>query len=98
MISCVSANQECVKDIAASEVLGYLLLAIQLLQNCQLLALESLSSLMSNTKIVKEAMAKGKGWSFHVKFDFLKSQLDFTLFHDAIKEVYKSNHFPAFLF
>jgi len=50
-----------VKDIAASEVLGYLLLAIQLLQNCQLLALESLSSLMSNTKIVKEAMAKGKG-------------------------------------
>ncbi|XP_052814797.1 dnaJ homolog subfamily C member 13-like isoform X2 [Mya arenaria] len=59
VINCVSANQECVKDIAASEVLGYLLLAIQLLQNCRALTLETLAALMSSTKIVKEAMAKG---------------------------------------
>ena len=35
VINCVSANQECVKDIAASEVLGYLLIAVQSLQSCE---------------------------------------------------------------
>ncbi|XP_053386463.1 dnaJ homolog subfamily C member 13-like isoform X2 [Mercenaria mercenaria] len=59
VVSCVSANQECVKDIAAAEVLSYLLLAIQALPNCRVLTLESLASLMSSTKIVKEALAKG---------------------------------------
>lgn len=59
VINCVSANQECVKDIAASEVLGYLLIAIQSLQSCQVLTLETMSALMSSTKIVKEALAKG---------------------------------------
>ncbi|XP_064598102.1 dnaJ homolog subfamily C member 13-like isoform X2 [Liolophura sinensis] len=59
VINNVAANQECVNDIAASEVLSYLLLAIQTLPGCRLLTLESLFSLMSSTKIVKEALAKG---------------------------------------
>lgn len=59
VISSVTANQECVNDIAASEILSYLLLAIQGLPQCHLLILESLFALMSNTKIVKEALAKG---------------------------------------
>ena len=59
VVNNVTSNQECVNDIAASEVLAYLLLAINMLPNCRLLTLESLFSLMSNTKIVKEAMAKG---------------------------------------
>ncbi|CAG2229949.1 DNAJC13 [Mytilus edulis] len=45
VVNNVTTNQECVNDIAASEV--------------KLLTLESLFALMSNTKIVKEAMAKG---------------------------------------
>ncbi|XP_033727987.1 dnaJ homolog subfamily C member 13-like [Pecten maximus] len=59
VVSCVTTNQECVNDIAASEVLSYLLLAIQSLPTCRLLTLESLFSLMSSTKIVKEALSKG---------------------------------------
>ena len=35
MISSVTANQECVNDIAASEILSYLLLAIQGLPQCK---------------------------------------------------------------
>lgn len=59
VVNNVTSNQECVNDIAASEVLAYLLLAINMLSNCRLLTLESLFALMSNTKVVKEAMAKG---------------------------------------
>ncbi|GFR63073.1 LOW QUALITY PROTEIN: DnaJ-like protein subfamily C member 13 [Elysia marginata] len=59
VINCVTGNQECVKDIAASEVLGYLLFSLQSVPACRVLTLESLFALMSNTKIVKEAMVKG---------------------------------------
>ncbi|KAK7507621.1 hypothetical protein BaRGS_00001556 [Batillaria attramentaria] len=59
VLNCVTANHECVKDIAAAEVLGYLLFALYSVQQCQLLALDTLFALMSNTKIVKEALAKG---------------------------------------
>ncbi|XP_056011194.1 dnaJ homolog subfamily C member 13-like isoform X2 [Ostrea edulis] len=59
VVNSVTTNQECVNDIAASEVLAYLLMAIPMLPSCQLLTLESLFSLMSSTKIVKEALAKG---------------------------------------
>ncbi|KAK0045772.1 dnaJ subfamily C member 13-like isoform X1 [Biomphalaria pfeifferi] len=59
VINCVTANQECVKDIAAAEVLGYLLFSLQSVSSCRLLSLDSLFALMSNTKIVKEAMSKG---------------------------------------
>ncbi|XP_076446613.1 dnaJ homolog subfamily C member 13-like isoform X1 [Babylonia areolata] len=59
VLNCVTVNQECVKDIAAAEVLGYLLFALYSVQQCQLLTLETLFALMSNTKIVKEALVKG---------------------------------------
>ncbi|GFN83676.1 Dnaj homolog subfamily c member 13-like, partial [Plakobranchus ocellatus] len=59
VINCVTGNQECVKDIAAAEVLGYLLFSLQSVTACRLMTLESLFALMSNTKIVKEAMVKG---------------------------------------
>ncbi|XP_005092836.1 dnaJ homolog subfamily C member 13 isoform X2 [Aplysia californica] len=59
VINCVTGNQECVKDIAAAEVLGYLLFSLQSVPACRILTLESLFSLMSNTQIVKEAMVKG---------------------------------------
>ncbi|CAG5130505.1 unnamed protein product, partial [Candidula unifasciata] len=59
VINSVTGNQECVKDIAASEVLGYLLFSLQSVPSCRLLTLESLFALMSNTKIVKEAVVKG---------------------------------------
>ncbi|KAL3854398.1 hypothetical protein ACJMK2_013668 [Sinanodonta woodiana] len=59
VISSVAATQECVNDIAAAEVLSYLLLAIEMLSDCRVLTLETLAALMSNTKIVKEAVAKG---------------------------------------
>ena len=62
VINSVTGNQECVKDIAAAEVLGYLLFSLQSVPACRLLTLESLFSLMSNTQIVKEAMVKGDLW------------------------------------
>lgn len=37
VISCVTANQECINDIAASEVMPYLLMLLQMLPQCQLL-------------------------------------------------------------
>lgn len=59
VISNVTKNQECVEDIAASEVVVHLLLCLHSLKECQLLALETLYALMSSTKIVKDALAKG---------------------------------------
>lgn len=59
VVNSVTTNQECVNDISASEVLAYLLMALPMLPSCQLLTLESLFSLMSSTKIVKEALMKG---------------------------------------
>ena len=83
LISCVAANQECVKDIAASQVLAYLLLAIQALPNCRVLTLESLAALMSSTQIVKEAMAKGKCCKYISFFEMKKLQIhrDTMLLH-----------------
>lgn len=60
VISNVTKNQECVDDIAANEVIVHLLLALNSLQECQLLILETLYALMSSTKIVKDALSKGK--------------------------------------
>ncbi|XP_050693547.1 dnaJ homolog subfamily C member 13-like isoform X2 [Eriocheir sinensis] len=57
----VTGNAECVSDIAASEVLVYLMLALHspALVADRLTALNILHALMSNTKIVKEALNKG---------------------------------------
>lgn len=59
VISTVTGNQECVNDIAASEVLAYLLMVIQTLPQCRQLTLETLYPLTSNTKLLKEALNKG---------------------------------------
>jgi DnaJ family protein C protein 13 len=59
VVSCVTANQECINDIAASEVMAYLLLVIQMLPQFVLLTLEVLYPLTSNTKILKELVNKG---------------------------------------
>ncbi|KAG0721186.1 DnaJ subfamily C member 13 [Chionoecetes opilio] len=57
----VTGNADCVGDIAASEVLVYLMLALHspaLVQD-HITALNILHALMSNTRIVKEALNKG---------------------------------------
>jgi len=60
VIAIVTTNQECVNDIAASEVLSSLLLVIPKLPKSTILVLETLYALISNTKIVKELMFKGE--------------------------------------
>lgn len=59
VVSRVTNNSECVSDIAASEVLVYLLFAMQTLPSSCVLIVEILQALMSNTKLVKEALIKG---------------------------------------
>ncbi|XP_013794496.1 LOW QUALITY PROTEIN: dnaJ homolog subfamily C member 13-like [Limulus polyphemus] len=61
VIASVTGNQECVNDIAAAEVLVYLLLVLHSLSNSssRITVLETLLPLMSNSKLVKEAMTKG---------------------------------------
>ncbi|KAK2150998.1 hypothetical protein LSH36_380g05005 [Paralvinella palmiformis] len=59
VISSVTGNQECVDDIAASEVLAFLLLLLHSLPKCHQLTLETLFPLTSNTKLLKEALNKG---------------------------------------
>jgi len=59
VISNVTKNQECVDDIAANDVIVHLLLCLHGVKECQLLALETLYALMSSTRIVKDALAKG---------------------------------------
>ncbi|XP_054717127.1 dnaJ homolog subfamily C member 13-like [Uloborus diversus] len=58
VIASVTGNQECVNDIAASDVLVYLLLVLHSFQY-SITVLETLLPLMSNGKLVKDAMAKG---------------------------------------
>lgn len=60
VISNVTRNQECVNDIAANEVILHLLLSLNDLKDSQLLILETLYALMSTTRIVKDALNKGK--------------------------------------
>ncbi|XP_076044368.1 receptor mediated endocytosis 8 isoform X2 [Oratosquilla oratoria] len=57
----VTSNAECVSDIACSEVLAYLLMSLHspALVSHRMTALNILHALMSNTKIVKEALSKG---------------------------------------
>ena len=65
VISGVTGNQECVNDIAASEVLAYLLMALQTLPTCRGLVIDTLYPLSSNTKLLKEALTKGQGHKGH---------------------------------
>ncbi|XP_037090468.1 dnaJ homolog subfamily C member 13-like isoform X2 [Pollicipes pollicipes] len=59
VITCVTGNQECVSDIAASEVVTSLLLLLHTLPAALPQTLDTLHALMSNTKIVKEGMNRG---------------------------------------
>ncbi|CAG2170123.1 unnamed protein product, partial [Oppiella nova] len=64
VIASVSGNQECVQDIASSEVLVYLLMVLRPTQQTtefakQLAVLTALTPLMFNTRLIKEALSKG---------------------------------------
>uniref|UniRef100_A0A8C8CS59 J domain-containing protein n=1 Tax=Oncorhynchus tshawytscha TaxID=74940 RepID=A0A8C8CS59_ONCTS len=59
VVNTVTSNQECVANIAESLVLSNLLVLLHSLPSSRQLVLETLYALTSNTKIVKEAMAKG---------------------------------------
>lgn len=59
VISLVTRNNECINDIASSEVLGYLLLLLYGIQDSQSQVLDILYSLTTITKLVKEALNKG---------------------------------------
>lgn len=59
VISSVTGNGKCVVNIADADVLAYLLLTLHTLPSSCILVLDTLYALMSNTKIVKEAMSKG---------------------------------------
>lgn len=59
VISIVTRNNDCVNDIANTEVIGNLMLLLYNLQDYQSTILETLHSLMTTTKIVKESLNKG---------------------------------------
>ncbi|KAJ8268464.1 hypothetical protein COCON_G00136360 [Conger conger] len=59
VVNTVTTNQECVNSISDALVLSNLLVLLQSLPSSRQLVLETLYALSSNTKIIKEAMAKG---------------------------------------
>lgn len=61
VIQALTGSQECVSDIAHSEVLVYLLLVLVTFQSPQqrLVVLDTLLPLASNSRLVKEAVSKG---------------------------------------
>ncbi|KAL1502231.1 hypothetical protein ABEB36_007404 [Hypothenemus hampei] len=59
VIAVVTRNNECISDIASCEVLHFLLLALYDLSEHHQQLVEILSALVTNTKIVKEALNKG---------------------------------------
>ncbi|ESO09053.1 hypothetical protein HELRODRAFT_156562 [Helobdella robusta] len=59
VISLVTANQDCVNDISASQVMSYLLLVIMSLPQHNCLTLQVMHPLTSNTRLLKEIINKG---------------------------------------
>lgn len=65
VVSAVTGSQECVNDIASSEILVYLLMVLQPgvtgpdAAKRQLTVIETLLPLMSNTQLVRESLTKG---------------------------------------
>ncbi|XP_019866686.2 dnaJ homolog subfamily C member 13 [Aethina tumida] len=59
VVSVVTRNNDCINDIASSEVLGYLLHILYTIQDSQPQILDTLYQLTTTTKIVKEALNKG---------------------------------------
>jgi len=60
VLASVTRTAECVNDIAGSDVLTPLLLILVSVPSAQQQALDTLRSLMTTTKIVKDALTKGK--------------------------------------
>ncbi|KAG9355930.1 hypothetical protein JZ751_000774 [Albula glossodonta] len=59
VVNIVTTNQDCVNNISEALVLSNLLVLLHSLPSSRQLVLETLYALSSNTKIIKEAMAKG---------------------------------------
>ncbi|XP_046663118.1 LOW QUALITY PROTEIN: dnaJ homolog subfamily C member 13-like [Homalodisca vitripennis] len=59
VISSVTRNQECISDVAASNVLVYMLLALYTIEESRSVCLDILYALVSNTAVVKDLYAKG---------------------------------------
>lgn len=59
VISAITRNNECINDIASADVIGNVLLLLYTIQDKQPQILDVLYALMSNTKIVREALSKG---------------------------------------
>lgn len=59
VVASVTGNGKCIANIADADVLAYLLLTLHTLPSSCVLVLDTLYALMSNTKVVKEAMNKG---------------------------------------
>lgn len=73
VLSLITRNQECVNDIASSEVIAHLLLALYSIPEEQVHSLQILYALMSTNKIVKEALNKGNLYS---KNSFISNDLN----------------------
>lgn len=59
VIAVVTRNNECISDIASCELLSYLLLSLHPLREHHQPILDVFSALVTNTKLVKEALNKG---------------------------------------
>uniref|UniRef100_A0AAR5P1B7 J domain-containing protein n=2 Tax=Dendroctonus ponderosae TaxID=77166 RepID=A0AAR5P1B7_DENPD len=59
VIAVVTRNNECISDIASCELLSYLLLSLYTLREQHQPILDVFSALVTNTKLVKEALNKG---------------------------------------
>lgn len=59
VVSIATRNNECVNDIAAADLVGHLLLLLHSLPDSRHDVLATLHALVSTTRIVKEALAKG---------------------------------------
>lgn len=59
VIHCATRSHECLADIAAAELLGRLLPLLHTLPDALSLTLDTLYTLMSSPKLVKEAALKG---------------------------------------
>ncbi|KAJ8397415.1 hypothetical protein AAFF_G00439640 [Aldrovandia affinis] len=59
VVNIVTTNQDCVNNISEALVLSNLLVLLHSLPSSRQLVLETLYALSSNTKVIKEAMAKG---------------------------------------
>lgn len=60
MLAVITKNQECIDDIAASQMLVHLLLVLYTLEEKQSVTLDILYPLTTSKAVVKDILAKGK--------------------------------------